>query len=243
MAKQPEQKPLPMDEAEGPRNLQDYVTDSKRWDNINDAKLAVMRDVSYAKKTTPEAGSGLNYSYLSEGDLLSVVRPAMVKHGLTMRPIALQQIASDSWNAKSGSIQHRVRFAVTYELKCTTTKGTETEQITVSGEGADTSDKASGKAMTNAEKYALRQAFLIESGLDTDKYASQEVTSLASSMDKEKEEAFQRFQGAVAMAETTTTLDKLRNTYLTRGFDDKHLASLEETYSRTAAKLATAKKE
>lgn len=230
------QATLAMDGMSKPK---EYLDEPVRWPSITAAKLAVMNDALYAKKTVPQQGSGISYSFLSESDLLVVLRPAMVKHGLTLRPVNITQLASDSWNSQAGKIQFRVRFAVTYEMTCLTESGkTESELIMSVGEGADTLDKAAGKAMTAAEKYALRQAFLIESGVDPDKYASQEVVSMAGSMDQEKEEAFLRFQGALKVAESPATLDKLRTSYSARGFSDKHVAALEELFAQGAARLA-----
>jgi hypothetical protein len=46
--------------------------------------------------------------------------------------------------------------------------------IQTTGEGADSGDKSSNKAMTGGYKYALRQVFCIETGDDPDKYPSEE---------------------------------------------------------------------
>ncbi len=218
--------------------LQDYIEEQVRHKTMTEAKLAVMRDVSYAKKTVPQPGSGINYNFLSESELLLVLRPAMVHHGLTLRPVRYEQLTADSWNSKSGSVQHRCRLLGTFELTAALEGDKEaTETVCAVGEGADTSDKAAGKAMTAAQKYALRQAFLMESGTDPDKHASQEVMSLASSMGKEKEEAYNRFVGALSVAESEEALNKLRASYRDRGFTEVHVHALNDLYDKTMSKI------
>ena len=258
-------KTLPLETAGTVKTVKDYQSDKVRHVSLTEAKLAVMQEVGYVMKTKPESGAGISYLYIQESELLAVLRPAMVKHGLTIRPVEVTQLASDSWNSKSGSVQHRCRLAVKFELTAATSLGTvamngkdyaeakellqslmpitgqTSEIISTTGEGADSGDKAAGKAMTSALKYALRQAFLMESGTDPDKFASQEVTGLAGPVSKELEEAFNRFIGAIATAETKEGLEKMHNAALKRGFDDNRLAVIEETYAKTAEKLAKAK--
>ena len=239
MAKQATQATLPLETAQGPTTKKEYEQELVRHASLAEAKLAVMRDVSYAMKTTPTQGSGINYSYLSEQELVAVLRPAMVHHGITIAPRPNpEQLTSDSWNTKSGGIMHRVRFAITFTLTASLKDGrTESEEIGTIGEAADTGDKAANKAMTAAFKYALRQAFMIESGTDSDRYANQEVTGLASSMGKELDEAFQRFMGAISTAESTDMLTKLRIAYTKRAFADSYNDVLEKEYVKRLTKL------
>ena len=62
---------------------------------------------------------------------------------------------------------------VTYRMVCSDDGGSIT--IESVGEGADSQDKASGKAMTYCYKYALLRTFAIPTGEDPDKVSSDEL--------------------------------------------------------------------
>lgn len=63
----------------------------------------------------------------------------------------------------------------------------------MAGEGADTQDKATGKAMSNAYKYALAEAFMIpfEGIKDSDMYEHEDITS-----EKDYKQAIEKLQKA-----------------------------------------------
>lgn len=204
--------------------------------SLAEAKLAVMREVNYAKKGN---SPGLSYTYASEADLLAVLRPSLVRHSLVMAPVAVEQVESGDFQSKnSGSIQHKVRLRVTYRLTAIIqgpdgTTRSETEDVTVVGEGADLQDKAGPKAMTMALKYALRQAFLIETGDDPDKYQNQEVVVKMKEVDLALERSFMKFMGAVETAESHEQLVKLRQAYLhERNFYDEQIEQLNVAHGK-----------
>jgi hypothetical protein len=76
----------------------------------------------------------------------------------------MQQLAEEVLN--------HVLVAVVYRL--THAPSGTCEECEVLGEASDAGDKAAPKAMTGAMKYFLRQSFLIETGDDPDRYASEE---------------------------------------------------------------------
>lgn len=132
--------------------------------NIHEAIAAIYAEVGYVQK---QRSAGLGYSYAGEGALIEALRPALVEHGVTVNVAGVEQIERETVlvGQKQSSQQRttllaRVRFTHA-------PSGTFIESM-ATGEGMDSGDKSSNKAMTCALKYALRQTFLIETGDDPD---------------------------------------------------------------------------
>lgn len=123
----------------------------------------VMGKVGYVQKTGYMKNQ--NYTYAKEGEFIAAIRPAMVEAGLVMYPSGATSITSDIYHTTSGTAMNRVTGVFAFTLAHTSG---ESVTVTAIGEGADAGDKASYKAMTGAMKYALRQAFVIETGDDPD---------------------------------------------------------------------------
>jgi hypothetical protein len=137
--------------------------------NLAAAKQLVMAAVPYVRKCKV---ANLNYSFAGESDLIASLRPAMLQHGLSVAPIAVVVLEQGRFQTVKGSLLNHVLAAVTYRL--THAPSGEYEDCQVLGEASDAGDKAAAKALTGAYKYFLRQAFLIETGDDPDRYASAE---------------------------------------------------------------------
>ena len=130
---------------------------------IND----VMKAVGYVKK---QSAQGLRYTYAGEAALLQALRPSMVKHGLTLIPVGVESSLREHGKARSGAMQWRVDGVWTFRLIHTSGGYVD---VQAPGSGVDAGDKAAYCAATGALKYALRQTFLIETGDDPDRVASQ----------------------------------------------------------------------
>lgn len=128
----------------------------------------VMEAVPYVQKDTAK---GLTYSFLSEAGLIEKLHPAMADAGLAMIPHRYTILESGDYTTRNGAVMFRVRLLG--EFKLTHAAG-ESFDVCAIGEGSDNGDKGCSKAMTQALKYALRQTFLIETGDDPDREASQE---------------------------------------------------------------------
>jgi len=135
------------------------------------AMIKVMSSVGYVQK---QRVKGLNYTYAGERALIEALRPAMVDAGLFIFPLEVVNHRQDDYTTKSGAIMQRDSVVVKYRIAHTSGEHIDIETV---GLGADTGDKSSNKAMTGALKYALRQAFLIETGDDPDKDASVAATN------------------------------------------------------------------
>lgn len=127
------------------------------------AKLSVMARVPYVQK---ERKQGLTYSFAGEAAIIEKLHPAFCEAGLTWATTGCTLVAQENYTTKSGAGMNRVIVQATFTL--THAESGQAETIQTLGEGSDHGDKATSKALTSALKYALRQAFLIETGDDPD---------------------------------------------------------------------------
>lgn len=134
------------------------------------AMNGVMKSVGYVQKDAQMQGAG-TYRYATEAAFISAVRPAMVENGIVVVPVNVEQIESENYETARGGKMHRMVCRITFRF--THVSGDALDVVTL-GEGADAGDKCANKCMTAAMKYALRQAFLIETGNDPDDSPSHE---------------------------------------------------------------------
>ncbi|MEI6451245.1 MAG: ERF family protein [Actinomycetes bacterium] len=135
---------------------------------------AVMGDVPYIQKGG-KTQSGPSFRYVKHDDVVALVRPALVKHGVaflaTVRPESVS--CTEHGVTKSGS----VRYKTTLQLEMTfvnTDDAGDAYSVSFPGEGIDTDDKGSGKALSYAIKNGLLKTFLIESGDEADNEAGEQ---------------------------------------------------------------------
>jgi hypothetical protein len=123
---------------------------------------AVMADVSYVKKDAQvSGGGGGSYSAVSHDQVVSMVRSAMVNHGIVCYP---EQVSGEMLIMRGGEVkmhlysgQYRVHFA-----------GLDGDEIVavVHAHANDNGDKAPGKALTYAVKSAMLKVFNLETGVN-----------------------------------------------------------------------------
>lgn len=116
---------------------------------------------------------GLNYTFAGEAAFIDKMQPMFVECGLSWGAIGQQFIEGSDYQTKTGTQMFRVRIISTFRLGHA--ESGEFEDYVAFGEATDMGDKALPKAQTIAQKYALRQAFLIETGDDPDRDASVEA--------------------------------------------------------------------
>lgn len=115
---------------------------------------------------TKERASGLRYTIVTKGAILSAARDSLIDAGLVAIPIKTAIVSTDSWSTTSGGSMTRVVVSVVTRIA----HGESDTHVDVEslGEAADSSDKAVAKALTIAKKSMLRQLLLIETGNDPD---------------------------------------------------------------------------
>lgn len=112
--------------------------------------------------TAPVAMGG--FPFVQVGDAADFIRKALAEKVISMLPTHLAIVGQNERATKSGGSMTTVDIIMDWTL----TDGESGETITIQsfGAGGDSGDKYSGKAQTNAMKYALLMGFLLSTGDD-----------------------------------------------------------------------------
>ena len=138
--------------------------------NIYQKIQAIMKEVQYLAKDDKVEFGNTKYRALSEEKVTSNMRQKLIDYGLIVFP------TYQSSN-RVGQITH---VDVTY-LMVNVDNPEECITIASCGDGADSQDKGSGKAMTYAYKYMWLRTFGIPTGEDPDKISSAELDAIEAS--------------------------------------------------------------
>jgi hypothetical protein len=122
---------------------------------IHAAMCAIMADVGAVAKGRRNQQQGYNFRGID--DLYQACQLVMAKHGVYSLPCVVEQ-AWQELETKSGGAMHHCRFTVDITFRATDGSAVTARVV---GEAMDTGDKSSNKAMSQADKYALIQAFKI----------------------------------------------------------------------------------
>lgn len=132
--------------------------------NIYEKIASIMGDIQYLAKDDRVEFNKTSYRALSEEKVTSIMRAELLKHKLIVYPVA-------QTTNRAGTITH---VDVTYRM-VNVEDSNEYIEIASCGDGADTQDKGSGKAMTYAFKYMWLRTFALPTGEDPDKISSAEL--------------------------------------------------------------------
>lgn len=146
--------------------------------NIYEKMSAITEEITAVAKNL-NVGWGKNqYKAVGEADVLAAVKPIEAKHGVYSYPFNRQIIDSSVLTSvKADGAETKqifMRIEVVYRF-VNTEKPEEYIDITTYGDGVDSQDKAPGKAMTYADKYALLKAYKIITGEDPDQNYSNDL--------------------------------------------------------------------
>lgn len=138
-----------------------------------------------AKKLEVEAGKQRTYKAVCESDVLDAVKKAEEACGIYSYPFIREIYENKETKNSCGTINFWMRFKVIYRF-LNVDDPTDFIDITSYGDGVDTLDKAPGKGMTYADKYALMKAYKISTGDDLDKKPSEEQNEVMQEPQKPK---------------------------------------------------------
>ena len=133
--------------------------------NIFETINAVMSDIGAVGKTSKNTTQGFMFRGIDA--VMNAINPALVKNKLFIVPEILEQTREERQTTKGGTLIYsicKVKYTFYAEDGSNIT-------CTVIGEGMDSGDKATNKAMSIAFKYACFQVFCIptEEMVDADK--------------------------------------------------------------------------
>lgn len=154
--------------------------------NIYQKLLKITEELKTVEKNlNVQVTKSNSYKAVGERDVLDAVKPLEAKYGIysyayDRKVIDSGELISSRKDYQTGEYhdikQLYLRLEVTYRF-INVDNPTEYIDIKTYGDGIDTGDKATGKAMTYADKYALLKAYKISTGEDPDQEASGELKS------------------------------------------------------------------
>lgn len=158
---------------------------------IYERVAAIANEVgTVAKNLNVETGKGKSYKAVSEGDVLAAIKPLEAKYRVYSYPVNRSVVDSGTIvsTLRDGSEKKQLylRIETTYRF-VNLDDPTDTLDVVTYGDGVDSQDKAPGKAMTYADKYALLKAYKIQTGDDPDQEASADLKSAATHAPNMKE--------------------------------------------------------
>lgn len=154
--------------------------------NIYQRLLKITEELKTVEKNlNVQVTKNNSYKAVGERDVLDAVKPLEVKYGVysyayDRKVIDSGELVSARKDYQTGEYhdikQLYLRLEVVYRF-VNVDNPTEYIDIKTYGDGIDTGDKATGKAMTYADKYALLKAYKISTGDDPDQEPSEELKS------------------------------------------------------------------
>lgn len=130
--------------------------------NIYGSIAKIMEEVPAISKDKRNAQQGFMYRGID--DVMNAFQPLLAKHKVFIVPQVLEQKREERTTSKGSTLLYSI---CTIKYTFYAEDGSYIEAITV-GEGMDSGDKATNKAMAIAMKYALFQVFCIPTEDDPD---------------------------------------------------------------------------
>ena len=128
------------------------------YQRINEVRKAI----NYVQKDKSVSTGGGSYKAVTHDQVTGMVREHMVKHGIVSYPILVESKS----NAKEGDAK-QFRYEATYDIVFVNIEDPSDKLcIRIQAHAMDNADKAPGKALSYAKKYALLKLFELETGED-----------------------------------------------------------------------------
>lgn len=141
--------------------------------NIYETISAVMSEIGAVGKTSKNATQGFMFRGIDA--VMNAINPALVKYKLFIVPEILEQSREERQTTKGGTLIYSIcKVKYTFYAE----DGSNISAVVI-GEGMDSGDKATNKAMSIAFKYACFQVFCIptEEMADPDKESHEVIPS------------------------------------------------------------------
>ena len=148
--------------------------------NIYEKLAAITAELNVVAKNLRVGEGRSAYKAVGEADVLAAVKPLEAKYKVYSYPRSRKVIDSDVITTKkvyNGQESENSKFYMRVETVYRFVNAEDPEDyidVTTYGDGIDSGDKAPGKAMTYADKYALLKAYKIITGDDPDQIASED---------------------------------------------------------------------
>lgn len=162
----------------------------------------VMGEVTSLGKEQRHDSPGAKFNFRGIDDVMNLVGPVLRKHGVSVIPF-IRSIESRDFTNKSGNRQHEVMVMVSYTV---IGPDGDTFEGSAPGESADSSDKATSKAMSVAYRTFLLQSLCLPTDEpDPDHYATDR-----SPANPKQEEAQKTAAGLLAGDKDLATVERVK---------------------------------
>lgn len=150
------------------------MTDKNIYQRIN----AVQSEIGYVQKDKAVSTGGGSYNAASHDKVTALLRQHMIKEGIAL---AVTCVSSEFDQKEDGSKQRLLR-AEYHIAFINIDKPDDRLVVTYVSHALDNGDKAPGKAVSYATKYALLKTFLLETGEDEESRYQQEEYDFAEAL-------------------------------------------------------------
>lgn len=134
--------------------------------NIYQRINEVRKKVDYVQKQKSVSTGGGSYKAITHDEVTGIIRAHLVEFGIVFIP-SLKASSVSPTTGKDGTVSNVIRYSATYEFKVVNIdKPDDFFLMEVEAHANDNQDKAPGKALSYAKKYAALKLFEIETGED-----------------------------------------------------------------------------
>lgn len=127
----------------------------------------VRKKIEYIKKDKSVSTGGGSYKAVTHDQVTAMVRDHMIQFGIVCYPVLIDSVMNPPTVNVDGSQSKQMRYEATYDFHFVNAdKPEETMVIRIQAHAMDNADKAPGKALSYAKKYAVLKLFEIETGED-----------------------------------------------------------------------------
>ena len=161
----------------------------------------VRKSINYVQKDkTVSTGSGGGYKAVTHDQVTGMVREHMVKHGIISYPVFVESLSNPKEVNSAMEIAKQFRYEATYDIVFVNAdEPSDFLTIRIQAHAMDNADKAPGKALSYAKKYAILKLFEIETGESDESSYQNEIFDM---------------EFYIELLNSSSNLDELKSAYL-----------------------------
>ena len=132
--------------------------------NIYQRLNEIRKEVAYIRKEKEITGGG-TYKVVTHDQVTGELRESLIKHGVMIVPRLIKSVCANSGTLTGKGIPI-IRYEAWYEIDFVNCEQQDKVTVSIESHALDQGDKAPGKAISYATKYAMLKLFSIETGED-----------------------------------------------------------------------------
>ena len=126
---------------------------------------AVRKAIAYIQKDKAVSTGGGSYKAVTHDAVTAMVREHMVENGIVSWPNLIESAMHQPFQIEGEKVNKQWRYEATYDFTFANVEdATDCLVIRIQAHAMDNADKAPGKALSYAKKYAMLKLFEIETG-------------------------------------------------------------------------------